>query len=313
MRWQNLAPRFVPPRPRPRPRQVALMSCPVMGVDPTYKGPLERVYRAALALGTANQLTNILRCVGGLWAVSWPAGAAASLLHTHLLPSSLLLSSPSAVPPTCPLPPLRTLARPLALSPRLPPRLPHVLARAGWLVAAPAQSVRGRARPASLCLLLPHAASSCCSVLAGAWVSLPPPASPCLLLLACARSDVGEDAAQRNRIYVPLDELARFNISEDEVRCARCACFACCACMLGTRCACSACLICLPCTCSGCLVCCCCARCALRLRAVPQHGRAGRAVQPACTTLMRACPRRRAWPACPAALLLGAPFHSSRD
>jgi hypothetical protein len=28
------------------------------------QGPLERVYRAALALGTANQLTNILRDVG---------------------------------------------------------------------------------------------------------------------------------------------------------------------------------------------------------------------------------------------------------
>lgn len=43
---------------------VALMSTPIMGVDPTYKGPLEPVYKAALALGTANQLTNILRDVG---------------------------------------------------------------------------------------------------------------------------------------------------------------------------------------------------------------------------------------------------------
>eukprot|EP00879_Flechtneria_rotunda_P003097 GHRR01003318.1.p2 GENE.GHRR01003318.1~~GHRR01003318.1.p2 ORF type:complete len:404 (+),score=104.14 GHRR01003318.1:1700-2911(+) len=43
---------------------VALMSMPVMGVDPAYKGELEPVYRAALALGTANQLTNILRDVG---------------------------------------------------------------------------------------------------------------------------------------------------------------------------------------------------------------------------------------------------------
>lgn len=43
---------------------VALMSVPVMGVDKSYKGPLENVYRAALALGTANQLTNILRDVG---------------------------------------------------------------------------------------------------------------------------------------------------------------------------------------------------------------------------------------------------------
>jgi phytoene synthase len=43
---------------------VALMSTPVMGVDAGYGGPLEPVYRAALALGTANQLTNILRDVG---------------------------------------------------------------------------------------------------------------------------------------------------------------------------------------------------------------------------------------------------------
>jgi 15-cis-phytoene synthase len=43
---------------------VGLMTMPVMGVDPLYKGPLEKVYRAALALGTANQLTNILRDVG---------------------------------------------------------------------------------------------------------------------------------------------------------------------------------------------------------------------------------------------------------
>lgn len=43
---------------------VALMSTPVMGVDESYKGSLEAVYRSALALGTANQLTNILRDVG---------------------------------------------------------------------------------------------------------------------------------------------------------------------------------------------------------------------------------------------------------
>nr|QBX92787.1 phytoene synthase [Tetraselmis suecica] len=43
---------------------VALMSTPVMGIDPSYEGDLEPVYRAALALGTANQLTNILRDVG---------------------------------------------------------------------------------------------------------------------------------------------------------------------------------------------------------------------------------------------------------
>lgn len=43
---------------------VALMTTPVMGIDPKYKGSVETVYRAALALGTANQLTNILRDVG---------------------------------------------------------------------------------------------------------------------------------------------------------------------------------------------------------------------------------------------------------
>jgi len=43
---------------------VGLMSMPVMGIDPSYKGPMESVYKAALALGTANQLTNILRDVG---------------------------------------------------------------------------------------------------------------------------------------------------------------------------------------------------------------------------------------------------------
>nr|AAB51287.1 phytoene synthase [Dunaliella salina]AAY89105.1 phytoene synthase [Dunaliella salina] len=43
---------------------VGLMTMPVMGVDPSYKGPVDKVYRAALALGTANQLTNILRDVG---------------------------------------------------------------------------------------------------------------------------------------------------------------------------------------------------------------------------------------------------------
>ncbi len=30
--------------------------------------------------------------------------------------------------------------------------------------------------------------------------------------------DVGEDARERNRIYVPMQELAEFNITEDEVK-----------------------------------------------------------------------------------------------
>ena len=33
--------------------------------------------------------------------------------------------------------------------------------------------------------------------------------------------DVGEDAAERNRIYVPVDELDEFGISEAEVRARR--------------------------------------------------------------------------------------------
>ena len=43
---------------------VGLMTTPIMGIDPDYKGPMEPVYRAALSLGAANQLTNILRDVG---------------------------------------------------------------------------------------------------------------------------------------------------------------------------------------------------------------------------------------------------------
>ena len=43
---------------------VGLMTTPVMGVDPAYTGSVEAVYKAALSLGVANQLTNILRDVG---------------------------------------------------------------------------------------------------------------------------------------------------------------------------------------------------------------------------------------------------------
>jgi len=43
---------------------VGLMSMPIMGCDDDFKGDLEKVYKAALALGLANQLTNILRDVG---------------------------------------------------------------------------------------------------------------------------------------------------------------------------------------------------------------------------------------------------------
>ena len=35
-----------------------------MGISEHYTGPLEPVYRAALSLGIANQLTNVLRDVG---------------------------------------------------------------------------------------------------------------------------------------------------------------------------------------------------------------------------------------------------------
>ncbi|KAA8526190.1 hypothetical protein F0562_008071 [Nyssa sinensis] len=43
---------------------VGLMSVPVMGIAPESKASTETVYNAALALGIANQLTNILRDVG---------------------------------------------------------------------------------------------------------------------------------------------------------------------------------------------------------------------------------------------------------
>lgn len=43
---------------------VGLMSVPIMGIAPDSNTPTERVYNAALALGIANQLTNILRDVG---------------------------------------------------------------------------------------------------------------------------------------------------------------------------------------------------------------------------------------------------------
>ncbi|GLJ30716.1 hypothetical protein SUGI_0608810 [Cryptomeria japonica] len=43
---------------------VGLMSVPVMGISPDSKATTENVYNAALALGIANQLTNILRDVG---------------------------------------------------------------------------------------------------------------------------------------------------------------------------------------------------------------------------------------------------------
>ncbi|KAF7833467.1 phytoene synthase 2, chloroplastic-like [Senna tora] len=43
---------------------VGLMSVPVMGIAPDSKASTETVYNAALALGIANQLTNILRDVG---------------------------------------------------------------------------------------------------------------------------------------------------------------------------------------------------------------------------------------------------------
>nr|AIT18248.1 phytoene synthase 2Ad [Eriobotrya japonica] len=43
---------------------VGLMSVPVMGICPESRASTESVYNAALALGIANQLTNILRDVG---------------------------------------------------------------------------------------------------------------------------------------------------------------------------------------------------------------------------------------------------------
>ena len=43
---------------------VGLASTAVMGISESYNGPLEPVYKAALSLGIANQLTNVLRDVG---------------------------------------------------------------------------------------------------------------------------------------------------------------------------------------------------------------------------------------------------------
>ena len=43
---------------------VGLMTVPIMGIAPDSKASTESVYNAALALGIANQLTNILRDVG---------------------------------------------------------------------------------------------------------------------------------------------------------------------------------------------------------------------------------------------------------
>ena len=43
---------------------VGLMSMPIMGCDENFEGDVKKVYKAALALGLANQLTNILRDVG---------------------------------------------------------------------------------------------------------------------------------------------------------------------------------------------------------------------------------------------------------
>ncbi|GJM99501.1 hypothetical protein PR202_ga16605 [Eleusine coracana subsp. coracana] len=43
---------------------VGLMTVPVMGISPVSKAKTETVYQGALALGLANQLTNILRDVG---------------------------------------------------------------------------------------------------------------------------------------------------------------------------------------------------------------------------------------------------------
>jgi phytoene synthase len=43
---------------------VGLMTVPVMGISPDSRANTETVYKGALALGLANQLTNILRDVG---------------------------------------------------------------------------------------------------------------------------------------------------------------------------------------------------------------------------------------------------------
>jgi 15-cis-phytoene synthase len=49
---------------------VGLMSVPVMGISPASRAATETVYKGALALGLANQLTNILRDVGEEYVVN---------------------------------------------------------------------------------------------------------------------------------------------------------------------------------------------------------------------------------------------------
>jgi hypothetical protein len=49
---------------------VGLMSVPVMGISPESRAATETVYKGALALGLANQLTNILRDVGEEYVVA---------------------------------------------------------------------------------------------------------------------------------------------------------------------------------------------------------------------------------------------------
>ena len=64
---------------------VGLMSVPVMGVSPDSRAATETVYKGALALGLANQLTNILRDVGEEYVVTSPGSDHAC---QAILPSS---------------------------------------------------------------------------------------------------------------------------------------------------------------------------------------------------------------------------------
>lgn len=59
---------------------VGLMSVPIMGIAPDSQATTESVYNAALALGLANQLTNILRDVGEEY-VSGFISHSVNLLH----------------------------------------------------------------------------------------------------------------------------------------------------------------------------------------------------------------------------------------
>lgn len=72
---------------------VGLMSVPVMGISPESMAATETVYKGALALGLANQLTNILRDVGEEYVIMHISNimSASVLAHGYCLQCILTL------------------------------------------------------------------------------------------------------------------------------------------------------------------------------------------------------------------------------